>query len=74
MKDYRPKQYGQKRKKQYSMDIVECIKASDGLTVGKRYLKLTTDESGENVLTRNDNDEREIYEMACFKIVDTAVC
>lgn len=66
------KKFGQKAKKTHVMDILECIKPGSDLTVGKRYLKLDTDQTGDNILTINDKDDRSILSMKHFKIVDQA--
>ena len=66
------KKFGQKTKKTHVMDILECTKAGTDLTIGKRYLKLDTDQTGDNILTRNDKNEQVILSMKHFKIVDQA--
>jgi hypothetical protein len=71
------KKYGSKRKKKYVMVIVKAVKPFEGLTVGRRYLKLAeTNKEGEpeTILTRNDKDEQAEYPITLFEKVDVASC
>lgn len=63
--------FGQKRNKENVMEIIECVKAGQDLTVGKRYLKLSADQTGANILTRNDEDLQAIVSMEHFKVVES---